>query len=205
MRDYYEVIGVPPDAGADEIRRACGRLAPRYHPDIRGEDPAEERADDPLPAGAARRTAGGASSESGETVVVAVDRRAPESEIWDDAAIDFPAVDTVLGRMREAFFGREARAETRVSAAIELTPREAFFGADVPLEVPVRAICRRCGGRGEIWMEPCAGCGGSGEAAVRHAVRVTVPPRVTDGARFRFTLAPPLALPTVVEVRVGIR
>jgi curved DNA-binding protein CbpA len=32
--DPYRVLGVPEDAGADEIRRAYRRLARRYHPDV---------------------------------------------------------------------------------------------------------------------------------------------------------------------------
>ncbi len=38
MRDYYDVLGVSPDAGADEIKHAFRRLVRRYHPDISGED-----------------------------------------------------------------------------------------------------------------------------------------------------------------------
>ncbi len=38
MRDYYDVLGVAPDAGADEIKRAHRQLTRRYHPDITGDD-----------------------------------------------------------------------------------------------------------------------------------------------------------------------
>jgi DnaJ-class molecular chaperone len=38
MRDYYDVLGVSRDAGADEIKRAHRQLTRRYHPDISGEE-----------------------------------------------------------------------------------------------------------------------------------------------------------------------
>ena len=33
-KDYYKVLGVPRDAGSDEIKRAFRKLARKYHPDI---------------------------------------------------------------------------------------------------------------------------------------------------------------------------
>jgi curved DNA-binding protein len=42
-RDYYETLGVPRDAGADDIRRAYRNLARRLHPDVNKEPGAEDR------------------------------------------------------------------------------------------------------------------------------------------------------------------
>jgi curved DNA-binding protein len=42
-RDHYEVLGVPRDAGADEIQQAYRRLARRYHPDVNKDPGAEDR------------------------------------------------------------------------------------------------------------------------------------------------------------------
>ncbi|MDO8612842.1 MAG: DnaJ domain-containing protein, partial [Dehalococcoidia bacterium] len=42
-RDYYEVLGVPRGASAEDIKRAFRKLAMRYHPDRNKEDGAEAR------------------------------------------------------------------------------------------------------------------------------------------------------------------
>ena len=90
MRDYYDVLGVSPGAGADEIKRAYRQLARRYHPDISGDD------------------RGGAFLEVARAYEVLRNpdrRRSYDASLiargradWlaDEVAIDFPSVSSVL-------------------------------------------------------------------------------------------------------------
>lgn len=199
MRDYYEVLGVSPDAGADEIKRAYRQLARRYHPDISGDDRGGvflevSRAYEVLRDPGRRRSY---DARMGQ-------RARPSEWLADEIAIDFPSVSSVLDQMRHAFFFADLPA-AELSAEIVLSPHEAFRGVAVPLDVPVRRTCPRCGGRGEVWAEWCVSCDSEGEVPAAHRVCLRIPPGVREGARVRFTVAAPAAPPTIVEIRIAIR
>jgi hypothetical protein len=120
----------------------------------------------------------------------------------DDVVIDFPSMAPAVDRMRRAFLAEER--PVTVTAAIQLPRREAGTGAIVPLEVPVRCTCTRCGGRGESWAEACARCDGNGTELFPHLLQVTVPAGVPDGARFYFTVTPRHSAPTRIELFVEV-
>jgi len=46
FKDYYEVLGVPRDATADDIKKAFRKLVRKYHPDVSKEKDAEARMKD---------------------------------------------------------------------------------------------------------------------------------------------------------------
>src|SRR5918999_3642109 len=120
----------------------------------------------------------------------------------DEVVIDFPSVAPAVEKMRHAFV--ESERCTLMCARVNLSTRQAACGVRLPLEVPVRVTCRTCGGRGETWAEPCARCGASGTEVLTHQVRVSVPPGVADGARFRFSIATRTDPPTRVELHVAV-
>jgi molecular chaperone DnaJ len=197
MRDYYDVLGVAPDAGADEIKRAYRQLARRYHPDISADDRtaaflevarAYEVLGDPV-----RRRSYDAALRAGSRV----------DWLTDEVAIDFPSVSSVLDGMRNSFFGVVPR--ERLAAEVELTPQEAFWGASVPLQIPLRATCSSCGGRGEVWEEWCAACAGTGGIPSEFPLRLRVPAGVRTGSRFWFSVTPAGMSPAMIEVSISIR
>ena len=122
----------------------------------------------------------------------------------DEIAIDFPSVGDVVDRMRDAFLGEHGDADV-LRAAVLLSPRDALAGRVVSLTIPVRITCPNCGGRGETWTETCSLCVGTGESLFHQALRVSVPPRIADGACVRFRLKSPDAKSFRVELRVAIR
>jgi hypothetical protein len=128
----------------------------------------------------------------------------PDGCFGDEVAIDFPSVDHLVERERATFLG-EHHADGALTTEISLSLWDTRVGSVVPLEVPIRCTCSRCGGRGESWTEPCAACGGIGDSLVLRPVRLAIPAGVAHGARFRFRVTCPGASSVLVEVRVAVR
>ncbi|MBI4265160.1 MAG: hypothetical protein HY657_12360 [Acidobacteria bacterium] len=136
----------------------------------------------------------------GGSAVAGGDVSSETSCFADEVVVDFPSVAPAVDRIRSAFLADER--DPDVSAAVRLSAREAREGATVPLEVPVRCTCRRCGGRGETWTERCRHCAGSGTELRCQQLRVSVPPGVLHGTRLHVTLTPRHHPPTRIELHV---
>ncbi len=176
-RDLYEVLGVPRDASADDIRRAYRRLAREHHPDVSADPQGEERFKEVVGAyeilsdpqkrqrydafGTADGGAGGGFADI--------------QDIFDlfFGGGGFPGA----GGRRRGSRSRAHRGDD-LGIRIELTFREAMFGVRRELEVERLIACERCQGNGaEPGTAPiaCRGCGGVGEVqSVRRSVFGTV-------------------------------
>ena len=137
---------------------------------------------------------------------VARERQEANDWLCDDVVVDFPSMAGVVAGMRRSFFDADADAEgcATHTAEVRLTPKEAGEGVRVPIDLPVRQTCPMCGGRGEVWSESCGVCAGTGAGLLPHRLDLRVPAGVHDGARLRFSVSPPFAPETHVELRIAI-
>jgi hypothetical protein len=128
------------------------------------------------------------------------------AEAWlaDEVVVDFPSVRPIVDRMRAAFLGDDPAGSEPLSAELRLTARQAYCGGRIPVDVPVRQVCRRCGGRGEVWSESCPACEGQGDGVARRTVDVHVPAGVRDGTCLTFSVGHPQEPATRVHLRVAI-
>lgn len=127
--------------------------------------------------------------------------RAYRRSFVDEVAIDFPSSRAATELFRRDHLEPDDQAST-TQAEISVPAAQAGWGAMVPLDVCVPRTCVCCGGRGEVWSEPCEPCDGRGQALHAQRLTVAVPPGVEHGDRFSFNLSLPRGPRTRVDVRV---
>lgn len=166
--DYYDVLGVSPEADADDIKQAFRQLAREHHPDATGGDPASERR----------------YKEISEAYAVLSD--AGKRRQYDAARMGVGTWSSPWGSpfastiedIFETFFGggiggrTATRQQTRarrgesIEIELELTLQEVVFGAERTLRFERFEPCERCSGEGTepgTHAERCDQCGGTGQ------------------------------------------
>ncbi len=182
QRDYYEILGVPRNASADEIKKAFRRAAIESHPDRGGDeakfkevneayevlkDPAKrQRYDQFGHAGVGGAGSGGFSGFEG---------------FGGAQNINFDFGDLGLGDIFNSFFGggpsgRAGRPDRGrdVETRVEISFEQAVFGTDVDLSLNLEDVCSHCKGTTAepgYGLKRCDTCGGSGQVVrVTHTV-----------------------------------
>lgn len=169
-RDYYEILGVSREMGADELKKAYRQKAMEYHPDRNPED-------------------GGAEEKFKEAAEAYEVLKDPQTrQIYDTygheglkgAGIhEFTGFDDVFSSFSDIFenffgFGTGRRARSRPQARpgndlrydLSITLEDAAFGRDEEIEIERYENCIQCKATGiEPGTEPetCNTCGGHGQ------------------------------------------
>jgi molecular chaperone DnaJ len=182
-KDYYQVLGVPKNASAAEIKKAYRKLAQRFHPDANPGNPeAEERF----------------KEISAAYDVIGDEAKRPQYDQLREAASSgfgaggfpggFPGggspggarvrfEDFDVGDLFGDLFGGAGRRRARTPAGrgndleteVTIAFDEAMSGVTVPVRLQGPAPCQTCGGSGAApGTSPvtCAQCGGVGQVAV---------------------------------------
>jgi molecular chaperone DnaJ len=172
-RDYYEVLGVPREASAQEIKSAYRKLALKYHPDKNpGDKQAEENFKEAAEAysvlsdpnkhgqydrfGHAGVNVGGGGFGGFDPDIFAD---------FSDILGDFFGFGDIFGgsrrhRANQAQRGSDLRYDLRISF------EEAVFGVKTKIKIPRQETCSVCGGTGAKPGQgrvTCNTCGGQGQ------------------------------------------
>jgi molecular chaperone DnaJ len=170
MADYYELLGVGPNATLDEIKSAYRQLALKYHPD---RNPGDKAAEEEF-----KRV-----SEAYQ--VLSDPEKRQIYDLYGPAGLNgfdvggfggFEDIFSSFGDIFEDFFGlgrrrgRTSRAQfgADLRYPVTLTLEEVLTGVEKAIPVERRILCQRCEGDG---MEPgtstqtCSTCGGRGQVS----------------------------------------
>ncbi len=177
-KDYYQILGINKDANQEEIKKAYRKLALKYHPDANPDK--KEEAEKKF-------------KEIGEAYAVLSDpeKRARYDQFgsadtsnfgagfdfrnfYGEGMDDFNSFSDIF----ESFFGGGTRRTYRRDRAkkgadlrynLEITLKEAAFGAERKIEIPVWQTCSNCKGSGAepgTTKKTCPDCKGSGEIRI---------------------------------------
>jgi len=161
QRDPYEVLGVPRDASADEIKSAYRRLARKYHPDVNpGDSAAEEQF----------KEVGSAYSVLSDPEKRArFDRFGSTDDVPQDPFFGGQGGVGGFTDLFEMFFGGGAgggRRQQRVGRdggdieiQIDLTLKDVLEGVHQEVTVERMTECDACGGNGGEGGAPPTACG----------------------------------------------
>ncbi len=168
-RDYYEVLGVSRNAGAQEIKSSYRKLALRYHPDKnKGNKQAEEKF----------KEAAEAYSVLSNDEKRSMYNRFGHAGLGQSGGIDpdaFGSFGDIMGDIFGDFFGtaggrRRSRAEMGADLRYDLKISfiESAFGVKTKIKIPRQTNCDTCEGSGadpRYGTATCPTCSGRGQVA----------------------------------------
>jgi hypothetical protein len=231
-KDYYQVLGLEPDATLEQIRSAFRAQAKKLHPDRTDEadcgpfreareayetlsDIDRRRAYDER-CRRERLRVGWPGYRCGRPPVEVVDAGqvcSPYRMGWDWPArtsSDWQPVQTLLDQLWRTPGTRVWAGAVTVDALeieIALTEAQARRGGSTRVQLPVHYRCQTCGGRGRRGPYWCRACEGRGSVERELVVEIPYPQHVPDGhvlvARVESTDVPAFRLAACFRVGGG--
>lgn len=197
VKSFFAILGISPNAGADEIRSAYRRLAKEFHPDryTGGSSRFHEIQEAYAVLGNTRKR-----DEYKHRIRISprksTSRRPcyPDAEplIPDHGPADIgeispvrsfqsftPSVDEIFDRLYNHIItaGQEKSGRVqKLTLEITVSPEQARRGGNARIMIPVRGVCETCRGYGEIGPFACSRCAGEGSVTGEIPFGVSFPP-----------------------------
>jgi molecular chaperone DnaJ len=180
-KDYYQVLGVPKNASAPEIKKAYRKLAQQFHPDANpGNKDAEDRFKE---ISSAYDVVGDEEKRKSydqvrEMAASGYGRGGPGGGFAGPGGVRYETADFDIGDLLRGFGGAGGRGRQRqqrpqrgadLETDVEVSFEAAMSGTTVPVRISGPAVCHTCHGSGaEPGTSPitCPTCGGSGSVSV---------------------------------------
>ena len=206
MKDYYNILGVDKKANKDEIKKAYRKLSKQYHPDVNpngadkfkdiseaydtlSNDEKRSQYDNPNPYG---NMGGNPFSDFMNQFMgrrQTRQRKTPERVI----KVNISPIESYLGGSKQITYqtkhscnscnggGGKRRQCTTCNGTGKITRNvgSSFF------QQIVHTSCSTCNGRGNIIIEPCMVCHGSGDNIKFENLNINIPTSVGSGTNLR--------------------
>ncbi|MFD0672105.1 molecular chaperone DnaJ [Cohnella sp. GCM10027633] len=167
-RDYYDVLGVEKNAGAEDVKKAYRNLARKYHPDVNKAPDAEAKFKE------VKEAYDVLSDDQQRARYDQFGHQDPNAGFGGGGGADFGGG---FGDIFDMFFGggggrRDPNAPQRgndLQYTMTIEFKEAVFGKETDINIPRTETCDTCHGNGAkpgTKPETCTICRGSGQQEV---------------------------------------
>jgi molecular chaperone DnaJ len=200
-KSYFAILGISPDATADEIRSAYRRLAKEFHPDhyAGGSGRFQDIQEAYAVLGNRRRRSEYEQNIQKVARKTPLRRAAypePEPLIPEEKHADLgeispvrsfqsftPSFDEIFDWLWSHFSDLAPPKSGRIqnmTLAVTLTAEQARRGGNARIMVPARAVCPTCRGQGCVGFYECLRCAGEGVISGEMPISVAFPPGLTQ-------------------------
>lgn len=202
-RDFYQILGVPRTASAEDIKKAYRKLARQLHPDLHsGTKKAEmekkfkelNEANEVLSDSTKRKKYDqyGAQWEQAEAFEKARQQAGGQGFRWQQTGGESGG-EAFSDIFENLFSGRGRGSSGRgfalqgedLETEVELTLREVLSGVTKRLSLREPTTCATCQGTGALRGRTCPTCHGTGFTAEVKTIEVKIPAGVQEGTRVR--------------------
>ncbi|MDQ6826420.1 MAG: DnaJ domain-containing protein [Candidatus Eremiobacteraeota bacterium] len=210
-KNYYDILGVPKNAPAKDIKSVYRKLARKWHPDANpnNQKQAEEKFKDIQEAyevlgdAEKRKKYDVLGSDWQQAAQQAEQQRRYRTQQGEEpfgagSGFGNATPNSGFSDFFDMFFsgiGRQQTSQSRgfaqrgsdLETTIDLTLKDAFAGGRKPVSLQIEDTCSRCRGTGTDRGALCSQCHGTGRVLQAKRFDVTIPKGVREGQRIRLT------------------